>query len=119
MIPFTKLTEPKELDFFSVFTDNRGVKMIHINGYCFKSDDHWGNVEFCSILMSVEEFVTSLSENEDYVDELYEAVKQYQNDFTNSQMLDTINRYFNGKPADHYLSLNEITTETPDGNYAC
>lgn len=128
MLPFVPLTAPEELDFFSIFED-MGVKYIHIFGYSYKSDSmeyvseenpdgiYWANMECCWFIEPLSEFIANLKENENYVDDTYCELKQYQGDFTPQEMTDTINHYFDGHCADAYLTFEEITMDTPCGDY--
>ena len=124
MLPFIPLTTPQELDFFSIFED-MGVKFIHIFGYSYKSDSneyvtpenpdgiYWANMECCGFIEPLSEFIANLKENENYVDDTYCELKQYQGDFTAEEMTDVINHYFDGHCADAYLGFEEITMDTP------
>ena len=128
MLPFIPLTAPEELDFFSIFED-MGVKYIHIFGYSYKSDSneyvsednpngiYWANMECCWFIEPLAEFIAHLKENENYVDDTYCELNQYQGDLTAEEMTDTINHYFDGHCADAYLTFEEITMDTPCGDY--
>lgn len=132
MEKFEKVTKPFEGDFYSI-TEQDGVKIIHINGYTYKSDSkeyvteqnpngvYWANLEVCWFIFTLEEFIKNYKEKgAEWIDECYEERSQYQGDFTEEQMLDSINnRYFNGRPADAYLDFCELTEDTPCGNYIC
>ena len=128
MLPFIPLTAPEELDFFSIFED-MGVKFIHIFGYSYKSDSneyvsednpdgiYWANMECCWFTEPLAEFIAHLKENENYVDDTYCELNQYQGDLTPEEMTDTINHYFDGHGPDAYLTFEEITMDTPCGDY--
>ena len=116
MEKFEKVTTPVELDFYSIF-EKEGVKYIHIFGYSYKSDTYWANMECCWFIEKLADFIKHLKENDQYVDDTYCDVSQYQSDKNDAEMADTINTYFDGKPADYYLPFEEITEETPCGNY--
>lgn len=130
MKKFEKVTEPVELDFFTICEDN-GVKYIHIFGYSYKSDSreyvsennpngiYWANMECCWFIEPLTDFVAHIKENKDYVNDTYCELNQYQGDFTGDEMVDIINQYFDGNPADYYLSFENVTEETPCGNYVC
>lgn len=130
MTKFEKVTKPVELDFFSIYEDN-GVKYIHIFGYSYKSDSaeyvsennpngiYWANMECCWFIEPLTDFVAHIKENKDYVNDTYCELNQYQGDFTGDEMVDIINQYFDGNPADYYLSFENVTEETPCGNYVC
>lgn len=145
MKPFTNLTEPQELDFFSIYTRD-GVKYIHFHGYTYKSDSnewvsesnpngiYWANLEVCGAEMPLADFLAecrySFSPTQ-YVNDLYEEAKQYQGDYDEAGIVDVINHYYRdivfsvdypakneGMP-DAWLGFAEVTMDTPDGNYAC
>ena len=44
MQKFTPFTQPREVEFFTVFTQN-GERYIHLHGYTYKSDVYWANME--------------------------------------------------------------------------
>ena len=128
MLPFIPLTKPQELDFFTIYEQD-GIKYIHIFGYSYKSDSneyvsesnpdgiYWANMECCWFIFPLAEFITNLKENENFVDDTYCELNQYQGDLTAEEMTNTINSYFDGSPADAYLGFEEITMNTPCGNY--
>lgn len=128
MLPFIPLTKPQELDFFTIYEQD-GIKYIHIFGYSYKSDSneyvsesnpdgiYWANLECCWFIFPLAEFIANLKENENFVDDTYCGLNQYQDDLTEEQMTNTINSYFDGDPADAYLGFEEITMDTPCGNY--
>ena len=128
MLPFIPLTTPQELDFFTIYEQD-GIKYIHIFGYSYKSDSneyvsesnpdgiYWANMECCWFIEPLADFITNLKENENYVDDTYCELNQYQGDLTAEEMTNTINSYFDGSPADAYLGFEKITMDTPCGNY--
>ena len=128
MEKFEKVSKPQELDFYTISVVD-GVKVIHINGYSYKSDsteyitkenpngDYWANMECCWFLEPLEEFIQNLRADYNYVNDTYSELNQYQGDYTEGEMVEIINHYFNGKPADFYLPFEEITMDTPCGNY--
>lgn len=128
MEKFEKVTKPLELDFYSI-SEVDGIKVIHIFGYSYKSDSmefvskqnpdgvYWANMECCWFIEPLEEFIQNLRADYNYVNDSYCEVKQYQSDNNDEQMVNIINHYFDGKPADFYLSFEEITMDTPCGNY--
>lgn len=128
MEKFEKVKKPVALDFYSIYEDG-GVKYIHIFGYSYKSSSmeyvskknpngtYWANMECCWFIEKVEDFIQHLKTNENHIDDTYAELKQYQGDYTPKEMANIINHYFNGKPADFYLSFEEITMDTPCGNY--
>ena len=128
MEKFNEVTKPISLDFYSIYEDG-GVKYIHIFGYSYESSSndyvteenpngiYWANMECCWFIESLANFIQHVKENENYVDDTYCELKQYQGDYTAERMVDIINHYFNNKPADYYLSFEDITEDTPCGNY--
>ena len=116
MKKFNPVTSPVELDFYSIYEQD-GVKMIHIFGYSYKSDDYWANMECCWFIEPLADFIEHLKENENYVDDTYCELKQYQGDYTETEMVDIINHYFDGHCADAYLDFSELTQDTPVGDY--
>ena len=112
------ITQPKELDFFSIYEEN-GIKYIHVFGYSYESDTYWANMECCGFLFPLAEFIKRSAENPDFMNDTYREVPQYQDDLTADEMVQTINTYFNGRPADAYLPFGEITMETVCGDYVC
>ena len=128
MEKFEKVTKPLELDFYSI-SEVDGIKVIHIFGYSYKSDSmefvskqnpngvYWANMECCWFIEPLEEFIQNLRADYNYVSDSYCEVKQYQSDNNDEQMVNIINHYFDGKPADFYLPFEEITMDTPCGNY--
>ena len=138
MTPFTPLTKPKEVEFFSIYTRD-GIKYIHLWGYTYKSSSnefvtednpdgtYWANMEACGLEIPLEEYLAEGYDNDD----LYEQAKQYQGDYDEGGMTATINHYYNdivfsvdypakneGMP-DAWLDYSELTMDTPDGNYIC
>lgn len=129
MKPFHRIRKPLDADFFSIYEDNDGVKNIHVNGYSFKSDSaefisednpngiYWGHVEVCWFIMPLAEFVKNLKENENFVDDTYEVLKQYQEDLTATEMVNIINNYYNGYPPTYEACYGELTEDSPCGYY--
>jgi hypothetical protein len=129
MQKFTPFTQPREVEFFTVFTQN-GERYIHLHGYTYKSDVYWANMEACGVVIPLAEFIQNYQENGmDYVDGLYEQCKQYQGDYDDNGILDVINHYYRdivfsvdypaeneGNP-DAVLDYGEVTLDTPDGGY--
>ena len=122
MEKFNKVTEPMELEFFSIDPDGNGGKEIHIGGYTYDSgsdegDGSWRNVEYTFCIIPLKEFIKNLAEDEDYINNIEGEIKQYIGDCTEEEVVEYINNYFNGKPADYTLTYGEITEDTPCGNY--
>lgn len=122
MEKFERVTEPKELEFFSIEEDYTGKKQIHIGGYLYESDTdegegYWRNVEFTFCIIPLDEFIKNLQEDEDYINNIESEIKQYIGDQTDEEVVEIINNYFDGKPAAYTLHYGEITEDTPCGNY--
>ena len=128
MVYFKKTRKPFEADFYTIFEDF-GIKYIHIFGYSYKSSNYdyktednpdgtyWANMECSWFIEPLADFVKHIGENENYVDDTYCELNQYQGDYDEAGMARIINIYFDGKPADAFLSFAEITEDTPCGNY--
>jgi len=117
MTKFEPLTSPTMVDFYNIF-ELDGVKYIHIFGYAYESDVYWANMECSNFIEPLESFIANVKKNNDtYVDEVFEGLSQYQSEHTASSILDVINHYFDGKPADYILPYEEITMDSPCGNY--
>ena len=118
MTKYFPIIQPKELDFFSIYEEDE-IKYIHVFGYSFKSDTYWGNMECCGFLFPLAEFIKGYAENPEFMNDIYCEVPQYQDDLTADEMVQTINTYFDGRPAEAYLPFGEITMETKCGDYVC
>jgi len=128
MEKFKKVRKPVALDFYSIYEDG-GVKYIHIFGYSYESSSmeyvskknpygtYWANVECCWFIEPLSDFIKHFAENDQYVDDTYAMLSQYQGDYDKDRMVDIINHYFDGKPADYSLGFGAITMDTPCGNY--
>jgi len=118
MQKFERLNKPEELDFFQIYEEH-GVKFIHIFGYIYhnEEDGYWANMECDFFIEKLEDFVRHMSENKDYVDDSYCDFSQYQDDHSEDEILEVINTYFDGKPADYRLGFADVTIDTPCGNY--
>lgn len=117
-----RVTEPEEMEFYSIEPDGQGGKQIHVWGYCYTEGDDqgegpWRNVEYTGFIEPLQEFIDHLRENENYVDDTAADVKQYIGDYTDDGMVDVINHYFCGHTANRRLHYSEITIDTPCGDY--
>lgn len=119
MKEYSKLVEPKELEFFSIEDDGKGGKQIHISEYTYRGDVNWKGIEVCWFIEPLSDFIQHVSENEDYVNEMLCEFKQYENDYDESMIVEICNTYFDGKEPDYYLDYTEINEDTPCGNYVC
>ena len=116
MKKYSKVTEPKELDFFSIEEDGKGGKQIHCLGYTYYGDE-WHNIEVCWFIEPLKEFIAHVAENEDYYNEQLSEYKQYESDNTEEEIVAICNEYYDGKEPDYYLDFTEISEDTPCGNY--
>ena len=86
---------------------------------CDNGSGTWRLVEPCFVIVPVAEFIEGVKGSEDYVDGLISEAKQYIEDLDEQGVVECINEYFNGQPADYRLGYGEITEDTPCGNYVC
>jgi hypothetical protein len=111
-----------EVEFYSIEPDGQGGKQIHVFGYLYTQgeddgDGEWRNVEYSGFIESIEDFIREYAEDEDYVDNTAADLKQYIDDYTDDEVVDIINNYFDGHPADYSLHYSELSIDTPCGNY--
>lgn len=118
-----EITEPREVELYSIEPDGKGGKQIHIFAFTYASDndteDYWRLAEGTFIIVPLQEFIDNLKADVYYVGRLWCDTKQYEGDRTESQIVDAINHYFNGKTANAELAYSEITIDTPCGDYIC
>lgn len=116
-----RVTEPEEMEFYSIEPDGQGGKQIHILGYTYASDnntkDYWRVAEGTFMIFPLQEFIDNLKQDEDHVNNLWCDAKQYEGDYTDEQVVDIINHYFDGRTANRRLHYSEITIDTPCGDY--
>lgn len=124
MEKFEKVNKPERMEFYSIELDNKGEKQIHLLGWCYDHEDEdeygnplWSFVEPSFLIVPLKEFVENRKGNDDYVESLYAESKQYQGEVTETEAVDGINHFFQGKPADCWLPFSDITLDTPCGNY--
>ena len=117
---FKKISEPIEMEFFSIEPDYNGGKQIHILGYTYESDTDfgegtWRDVDFTFCIIPLDEFIKNYAKGGiDYVGEIEDEVKQYIGDKTEEEIVELTNNYFkNGS----VLEYSEITLDTPCGDY--
>lgn len=113
-----KLQSARELDIYSIEMDENGNKQIHILGYTYYGDQ-WELTDICWFIEPLEEFIQHIADNKHYVDEQSSEYKQYILDCTEEEIVDLINHYFDGNAPDQTLPYEEITIDTPCGNYIC
>ena len=119
---FNPTNEPMELEFFSIEPDGKGGKEIHILGYIYggagdEGCGDWRLVEYSFFIEPLEEFISHYNEIDNYVDNTASEEKQYISDQTDDGVVETINNYFHGNPADFLLDYCNVTMDTPCGNY--
>ena len=117
-----QVTEPKEAEFFSIENDGQGGKQIHVWGYTYtegedNGDGPWRNVEYTGFIEPLQEFIDHLQANENYVDNHASELTQYIGDYQDEGIVEILNGYFNGEPANALLHYSEITIDTPCGDY--
>lgn len=117
MKKFEKVKEYQDLDFYSIETNSAGVKQIHIFGFTYYGDDNPNYVDVCSFIEDLDSFICHVADDESYVDSELSVRKQYVEVFTEEEIVEIINQYFDGRPADYILNYSEITMNTPCGNY--
>ena len=116
---FTQVTLPFEGDFYTILEID-GKKHIRILGYTYPnpSDGYWADEMTKRLDIPLSEFVEEYRKRgQEYVDELFEVAPQYQTDYSAEAMVDHINKYFDGKPADAFLPFGQLDFLTPCGNY--
>ena len=113
---FEKVSEPIELDFYSIELDSDGNKQINIFGYTAYGE-YWEHNEMGGLIVQLDQFIENVHDDEYYVSTLIGESKQYINDADEEEIVDVINSYFDGSPADYELPYEEITMDTPCGNY--
>ncbi|MBR5395788.1 MAG: hypothetical protein IK144_12030 [Bacteroidaceae bacterium] len=121
MEKFNGATEPMELEFFTVMNDGRHGKEVHLDGYLYQSEDNgegaWRLLEPCGVFIPIAEFVQNVAKEDGYTDRLISEAKQYIEDMDDDGVVECINEFYNGQPADYVLQYNEVTEETPCGHY--
>ena len=112
-----EVSEPEEMEFYSIEPDGKGGKQIHMLGYIYQNDDHWTGVEPAFLILPLQEFIDQLAKEEDYTDRLLSEAKLYEGDYDDEGAVDYINHYFDGHTANRRLHYSEITIDTPCGGY--
>lgn len=114
-----KTKKPIVGDYYSVESDEKGNKFIHIHGYFETGPDKPYLTELTWLREPLKNFVKEFDRNgQDYIDEWYEWVTQYQTDYENEkEAMKAMNSFFGGKPADRILSFKELKRSTPVGSY--
>lgn len=122
MEKFNHVTEPMELEFFSIEDDGRGGKQIHVLGYLYtegedNGDGEWRCVEYTGFIEPLEDFIRHYAEEDNYVDNTAAELNQYIGDHTDEEVVEIINNYFDGHPADYLMEYCEVDMDTPCGDY--
>lgn len=121
MKKFKETTKPLGLDFYSISQNDKGEKEIHIYGFTYigdsENEDCWKCLEVCGFIQPLADFIQHVKNNPGYVNKEIPEHKQYIEDMTADEMVESINSYFNGHPADYVLDYSDITIDTPCGNY--
>lgn len=129
MKPFEPISNPMEVEFFSILTDDEGKRFIHLHGYTYDTGEYWANMEACGIVIPLHEFISEYKRGGvKYVNQLYEEASQYQGDNSDDEIVEVINHYYrdvvfsiprepgDGHP-DAWLPLEEVAENTKDGQY--
>ena len=116
MRKFDNVSVPKVFDFYAIEVDELGQKQISLLGYTYKGDN-WKTIDVRGVCLPLSEFVEGMKGSEDYVNSLYEWSKEYERDVTDEECVADINHFFDGKPADYLLQFEDVTIDTPVGNY--
>lgn len=115
MTRFKPVSQPEEIDLYAVEIDDLGQKHIQLLGYTYKGDN-WKTIDVRGVCLPLSEFVEGIKE-EDYVISLYGDSCEYERDVTDEECVTAINHFFAGKPADYRLRFEDVTIDTPVGNY--
>lgn len=116
MTKFEKAIKPAKYDFYTIVEDELGNKQLEICGYTYKGDN-WKCIDVRGICVPLSEFVEGMKGSEDYVTELLMESKQYEQDMSNEECVWAINHCFDNNPADYVLRFEDVTIDTPVGNY--
>lgn len=113
----------KKIDSKSVYTDFysieeiNGVKHIHIFGCLWADDGRIFCEEYVGFVEPLADFISHLNEDAYYVGNKIATLTQYSENMEETDAIECINTYFDGKGADYILDYTDITTDTPIGNY--
>lgn len=113
-----KISKPTEMEFYSI-EETDGKKVVHVYGYCYDNENTWSLVEYVGHITPVKEFAEQMQKDDGFVESKAQTLNQGQDDFSEKEMTEIINTYFDGKPADYVLPYGEITEDTPVGHYVC
>ena len=116
MTKYIPVRKPEEFDMYAIGGREGEEKRILLLGYTYKGDN-WKVIDVRGVYMPLKEFVEGMEKNEDFVNELYQDSRQYERDVTDEECVKAINHYFDGDAADYRLQFNDVTIDTPVGNY--
>lgn len=116
MTRFKPVRQPEAIDLYAVEMDDLGQKHIQLLGYTYKGDQ-WKTIDVRGVCLPLSEFVEGMGQHEDYVQSLLEQSREYERDVTAEQCVVAINHFFDGEPADYRLRFEDVTIDTPVGNY--
>ena len=114
-----KTRKPLTGDYYSVEQDKDGRKFVHIHAYFEIGPDKPYLTELTWLREPLKKFVKEYGrDGQEYLDELYDWVTQYQTDYKDKkEALKAMSSFFDGGPADHILSFKELTGYTRPGHY--
>lgn len=127
IVKFTPVTAPEDVDLYTIYEED-GEKRIEFRGYFYDGEEGfdeyndgrtWRLQEFKRFDVPLEEFLEGYAENDNYVVEEGQNYQQYIGGLTPEEAAEYLNTYFCGEGPDGYLGYDEITMDTPCGNYAC
>ena len=105
-------------DFYQIYYDPNGNKVIHILGYLYKGDPDYKNVELTWACMGLNDFCSEYLKNPEFVNEIYQDCDQYEDgDLNEDDAVRIYNTYFDGQPPVRKLQFKDLTPDTPYGNY--
>ena len=111
--------KPRECEMYTIHVNEAGVKHIHIFA-CFwaHSEGGWRMTEATWLDEPLETFIKKYKDAPgDYMDLLWQTVKQYEKDCTTEKATELMNTFFDGTGPEKNLQYSKITEDTPCGNY--
>ena len=109
---------PMERDFISIYLADR-KKWLKYRGYSYARDidEDENEYSFCDVCFCEAPLEDVLKEGvREWISRVSPECKQYINDCTEEHAMNTIEKYFNGKPGEQ-IDPDSITIDTPYGNY--
>lgn len=113
--PLDQTSEPSESNFFSI-EENAEGKQIHIFGNLCKDED-WKHTEYVFLIVPLKEFTDNLKTKKNYLNDLFAKAKQGINGINEKAATQLFQNYFDGKAPDGVIAFEDITEDTPAGNY--